>query len=458
MNPSSAPYPNANSYFFPCPPQNPNLAPNFFFHSVPERPPPPPPPQIPLTTATPNPDLSATLSSLTDLLSLSDKTLNSLSSLLHSKTTSLKHQNVNFVSCPYNPHHIMPPESLFLHSLHCPYSLSEDPTSLIDSLYYPKTLNIQNPDENFIAQSIQHSDNAELCFSLDGYFNEFRSNFFYNDCPGVVNFNDLESSNKMFTLPGVLSVDCANFVGNREGDIKCFDKSRFRVLPSDLWAVRREVEGWVDYPSMYSYGVLCSILQLNLIKFGDLRRWIIANSPRYGVVIDVYMADHMCVLFRLCLKAIRKEALSVVGNGMNMKTLSFNCPVLGQVLMWIASQFSILYSEMKAKCFAIHIFRHCVLDVANVVVFPLDSNSRERSTDANHSDARDVKFGEPLEGIIESKVGTEMDESADGEVIFVSQVAASIAALHERSLLEAKIKRLRMPQSLPRHQRYVIKP
>ncbi|KAF2288256.1 hypothetical protein GH714_005319 [Hevea brasiliensis] len=349
----------------------------------------------------------------------------------------------------------MPPESLFRHSLRCPSPLFEDPTSLIDSLHYPKTLNLQNPDKNFIAQPVEDSNNAELCLSLDGYFNEFGSNFFYKDCPGVVNFNDLDNSNKMFTLPGVLSVECTNFVDSRERDIKSFDKNGLRILPSDLWAIRREVMSWVDYPSTYSYGVFCSNLQLNAIKVSDLRRWVIANSPRYGVVIDVYMRDHVCVLFRLCLNAIRREALSFLGHGMNMKTLSYDCPVLGQVLMWIASQLSILYGEMNAKCFAIHIFGQCVLEAANGVLFPWEFDLKERSTelDANDSGLRDVKFGEPLEGSMESKVGKEVDENTDVEGIFVSQVAAAVAALHERSLLEAKIKKLRMPQQLPRYQR-----
>ncbi|KAF2287465.1 hypothetical protein GH714_000676 [Hevea brasiliensis] len=161
------------------------------------------------------------------------------------------------------------------------------------------------------------------------------------------------------------------------------------------------------------------IAQLNAIKVSDLRRWVIANSPRYGVVIDVYMRDHVCVLFRLCLNAIRREALSFIGHGMNMKTLSYDCPVLGQVLMWIASQLSILYGEMNAKCFAIHIFGQCVLEAVNGVLFPWEFDLKERSTelDANDSGLRDVKFGEPLEGSIESKVGNEVDESTDVEEV-----------------------------------------
>ncbi|KAJ6697305.1 hypothetical protein OIU85_003654 [Salix viminalis] len=106
---------------------------------------------------------------------------------------------------------------------------------------------------------------------------------------------------------------------------------------------------------------------------------------------------------------------------MNVKSLK--CPILVQVLMWIASQLSILYGEVNAKCFAIHVLKLCLLEAANeVVVFLLDSCLKE------------------------------MDEG-DDRVIFVTQVAAAVAALHERSILEAKIKLLRVPQQLPRYQR-----
>ncbi|KDP23770.1 hypothetical protein JCGZ_23603 [Jatropha curcas] len=435
MNPSSTAYPN--QYLFPYPPQhpNPNPIPNFFFSAVHQ----PPPRELPPAPATPTLDLSTTLSSLTGLLSLSQQTLSSLSSLLSPQTTSLKSQNANFVACPHNPHHLMPPEFLCLLSLRCPSPLFDDPTSLIDSLHYPKTVKLQTPPKSPFTESIQDS-NTELCFSLDSFYYEFGSNFFYKDCPGVVNSTDLDDSNKTFTLPGVLSVECANFVGSGEGDNKGFVKNGFKILPSDLWAIRREVEGWVEYPSMYSYGVFGVILQLNVIRGTDLRRWLIAHSPHYGVVIDVYMGDHISVLFKLCLKAIRREALSLVDHEVNMKTSSYNCPVLGQVLMWIASHLSGLYGEVNAKCFAIHIFRQCVLEVANGILFPWESNSKEESIDSddNASDIRDLKLNEPLERRIDCEGGTKVAESVDGEVIFVSQVAASVAALHERTLLEAK--------------------
>ncbi|EEF36969.1 conserved hypothetical protein [Ricinus communis] len=437
MNPSSAPYPD---YF-----QNSNYPiPNFVFHSLPQ----PPPPHIPtITPTTPILDLSTTLSSLANLLSLSQQTRNSLSSLIK------PNKNVKFISCPYNPNHLMPPESLFLHSLRCPSPSFQDPISLVNSLHYPKTLNSQNPSNPLF----KNSDNAELCLSLDGFYNEFSSNFFYKDCPGAVQFSDLDSSSKTFLLPAVLSVECANFVARIEEDIKGFDINEFRILPSDLWVIKREVESWADYPSMYSYAVFCAILRLNVIKGSDLRRWIIFNSPRYGVVIDVYMRDHISVLFRLCLNAIRREAFSFMGHQMNVKTSSFNCPVLSQVFMWIVPQLSVLYGERNAKCFAIHIFRQCILDVSNGMLFPLEANVKEISTElnGNGSDVRDIKLQEPLEGSIKCETDAEVEEHVDKEVIFVSQVAASVAALHERALLEAKIQGTRESQSLPRYQRMI---
>ncbi|KAG5224177.1 U11/U12 small nuclear ribonucleoprotein [Salix suchowensis] len=425
MNPST---PHLNHLPFPYPSQNPNPNHNFLLHA----PPPPKPPQVPppITTIL---DLPTTLSALTNLLSHTHQTLSSLSPQI----TLSKPQNANFIPCPFNRHHLMPPESLFLHSLNCPVPLFQHPSSPFDYLHYPNTLNPQDPhkDSNF-TQSIQDPNETDLCFSLDSYYNQFSSHFSYNDCPGAVNLNDLDSSKRMFALPGVLLIECVNFGVSGEREQEGFDKNGFRVLPSDLWAIRREIEGWIDYPSVYSYSVFCLILRLDLIKRSDLRRWIIANSPRYGVVIDVYMRDHICVIFRLCLKAIRKEALSSVSSEMNVKSLK--CPILVQVLMWIGSQLSILYGEVNAKCFAIHVLKQCLLEAANeVVVSLLDSCLKEslKDLDAYENEIKDSK----LEG--------------DDRVIFVTQVAAAVAALHERSILEAKIKLLRVPQQLPRYQR-----
>jgi U11/U12 small nuclear ribonucleoprotein SNRNP48 len=77
-----------------------------------------------------------------------------------------------------------------------------------------------------------------------------------------------------------------------------------------------------------------------------------------------------------------------------------------------------------------------------------------RDLDAYESEIKDSKLEEPRKGSRECKIIKAVDEGDDG-VIFVSQVAAAVAALHERSILEAKIKLLRVPQQLPRYQRYI---
>ncbi|KAB1994797.1 hypothetical protein ES319_D13G121900v1 [Gossypium barbadense] len=78
-----------------------------------------PNPNFPLPPLSQNPNpvcppsLSAALCSLTSLVSLSHRTLDSHSTL----TTSL---NSGLVTCPSNPNHLLPPGSLFSHFLHCP--------------------------------------------------------------------------------------------------------------------------------------------------------------------------------------------------------------------------------------------------------------------------------------------------------------------------------------------------
>ncbi|CAH8387394.1 unnamed protein product [Eruca vesicaria subsp. sativa] len=166
------------------PPSFPNyLNPNpNFFH-------PPPPPPIR--------DLSATLSSLQSLLSESQRTLASLSQNL----SSLLHKD-GFVQCPFDPNHQMPPEALFLHSLHCHNPL--DLTPFLESFSsYRNTLELP------IKPELNNVD--DLCFSLDDV-TDFGNNFFYNDCPAVVNFSEFNSKTRRFTLPSVLllSVECSD--------------------------------------------------------------------------------------------------------------------------------------------------------------------------------------------------------------------------------------------------------
>lgn len=283
----------------------------------------------------------------------------------------------------------------------------------------------------------------------------------------MVNFSALDGINRTFTLPVFLSVECANFAGNEDEERKDFERGNRKILPSELWAVRAEVEAWNEYPSVYSYRVLYAILGLDFIRECDLARWVIANSPRYGVVIDTAMRDHIFLLCRLCLKAIVKEALNLVGNRDSEKILessNFSCPTLVQVLMWLASQLSILYGEMNGKFFALNIFKQCVLDSALSLLFFSGETSMSETPSLKEipqnlvdSNGNDINFSEvqnPLKRSTNGEVNSVVEESVTGGVILVSQVAAAIAAFHERSLLEGRIKALRFQQPLNNYQRY----
>ncbi|CAN7051955.1 unnamed protein product [Brassica oleracea var. botrytis] len=179
----------------------------------------------------------------------------------------------------------MPPEALVLHSLRCPSTL--DLTPLLGSFSsYRNTLEL--PCETEL-----NNGDGDLCFSLDDV-----TDFFYNDCPGAVNFSDLDGKTRRFTLPTVLSVECS------------------------------ELE--------------------EAVEISELRAWILVNSTRYGVVIDTYMSDHVLLLFRLSMKAVVKEAIvfmlesdaNVVAEEriFTCKSRTYECPVLFRVLSWLASR------------------------------------------------------------------------------------------------------------------------
>lgn len=301
---------------------------------------------------------------------------------------------------------------------------------------------------------------------MDEFYADFGSNLFYHDCPGVVNLSAVDGVNRTFSLPAVLSVQCANFVSKGDVETKSFERERRKILPSELWAIRAEVEAWNEYPTGYSYRVLCAILGLDLTKEHGLARWVIANSPKYGVVIDAAMRDHMFLLCRLCLKAILKEAMSFVDNR-NLEMISgsrnFSCPILVQVLMWLTSQLSVLYGEVSGKLFAISILKQCILEAASsLLIFPLEQKMTEspalkevpQSSDVNSNDIKDLEVQKPPKKITSGEQNSIVEESVTSGVILVSQVAAAIAALHERSLLEEKIEGLRFDRPLNNYQRY----
>lgn len=307
--------------------------------------------------------------------------------------------------------------------------------------------------------------------------------FFYQDCPAAVALSDFHASTsiskKTLALPGILCMECANVVCLSDGEAKKnaegFGEVGLRVLCSDLWFIRREVESWRDYEhmSMYSFNVFCAILGLRVVNVSDLSKWVLVNSPRFGVVIDVYMRDHISVLVGLCLKAVISEALGFLELVKSqelergLKSMNLKCPVLKQVLMWLASQLSVLYGQVSGKNFAIEIFKQCILESASgLLLFPLEQSLTESldlkegdlTLHASSSGAGDVRVQEPLERNANSGLDETVGETVHSKVIFVSHVAAAVAALHERSLLEEKIRALRglrVSQSLSSHQRYV---
>ncbi|CAN6889313.1 unnamed protein product [Brassica oleracea] len=275
----------------------------------------------------------------------------------------------------------------------------------------------------------------DLCFSLDDV-TDFGNNFFYNDCPGAVNFSELDGKTRRFTLPSVLlSVECSEFEGS-----SVLEKS-LRLLPSDVCAIKSEIGGWRDYPISYSYSVLSSILSSEAVEISELRTWILVNSTRYGVVIDTFMSDHVFLLFRLSMKAVVKEAIVFMRESdanaageQSCKSRTFECPVLVRVLSWLASQLGVLYGQGNGKFFALDMLKQFVeVSASRIMLF----RSPESSGVLKDLD-EDVKIGKALDS---------------GQVISVSRVAAAVAALYERSILEGKMRAIRYAQPLTRYQR-----
>ena len=365
------------------------------------------------------------------------------------------------MQCPSNPHHWIPPNFLFLHSLQCPSEIDVNP--LLDTLQYPRTLKSEQQlnEQNKFVQPLQ-DPTAELCFSLDDYV-DFDSNFFYQNCPGVVSLSDHDASpGRIFTLPGVLSIECANFVCHDDRETEEFQGNCVKAIPSELWVIRRELEQWNDFPNAYPYVVLKALLCLESAKECDVSMWLIVNSPRFGVVIDVAMRDHMLVLFGLCLKAICREALHSYRSSfrsemddnvvrLNPKSVNFRCPALIEVLRWLSSQLSILYGEANARSFIVTMLKHLLPKVASQASF---FRLNRKTSETSVSDCGTDLFTSQPSGRVTDNAGEgTADETMFSKPIFVYQIAAAIAALHERSLLEARIKALRMPVPLTSYQR-----
>lgn len=272
-----------------------------------------------------------------------------------------------------------------------------------------------------------------------------------------------DATGRTFTLPGILSAECANYIGSGES-IEGFDRdcaSSLRLLPSELWLVRSEIEAWSDYPVMYSYCVVRAIVLRSLVgEECGFMRWVIVNSPRYGVVIDAPMRDHIVLLFCLCLKAIVREATGLVNLVLRRDAMesnpvdtSFKCPVLVDVLKWLSFQLSVLYGEVNGKFFSVNMLKQWILSASlNLSLFPLE----QKTPGSPALRDTDSESGDSFEKSVEDDGNSMPGESVDSKVIFVSQVAAAVAALHERSLLEQKIKVLRGGHRLTNYQRYVL--
>ncbi|KAL3370949.1 hypothetical protein AABB24_007794 [Solanum stoloniferum] len=419
-------------------------------------PPPPPPPYFhhPTPASALAYDLPGALSSLTSLLNLSSTTLNSLSSLLPIPLVPPS-PSPALIPCPFNPNHRLPLSSLFSHSLHCaPISSSSADyiQTLIQHLKYPHTLHSSNPFTLPLLES-----QSDLCFSLETYLDFENPTFCYSNCPGVVSFpiRGENANPPMLTLLAVLSSECANFGQNLIG----FPKEIVsQLLPSEVYAIRNETDHWNEFPFMYSYRVLRAILGLGMSSVECLSTWVVANSARYySVVLDLAMRDHILVLFKLCLKAIVRESNDLASTFCNgeaeesvLSNRSFKCPVLVQVFVWLGTQLSVLYGEMNGKLFAINMLKQCICDSA------FSSCMFNESTDMKSGDdnlQEPQESGEPLKRRMENEGTNVMDETLSKSAIFVSQVAAAVAALYERSMLEEKLKALRSLPSLPAYQR-----
>ncbi|THG16663.1 hypothetical protein TEA_006508 [Camellia sinensis var. sinensis] len=133
--------------------------------------------------------------------------------------------------------------------------------------------------------SSSNNSNAWLAEELDSTSQQklkwVRNNYMiYNYC----------TDSKRF--PQGLPPECSD-----NGEIKGFSRDCVRLLPSELWLVRNEIESWRDYPIAYLYRVLRIILCFVMAEDCDFLKWIIVNSPCYDVVIDVPMKDHISLSF-----------------------------------------------------------------------------------------------------------------------------------------------------------------
>ncbi|KAJ3697356.1 hypothetical protein LUZ61_001061 [Rhynchospora tenuis] len=393
-------------------------------HGFPSIPPPQPPLPLPLPLPPPPPaDLATTISQLKSLLSFASSTLSSLpfpSPPLHSPP---------LLPCPYNPHHLLPPESLYRHFLNCP-----SPLPPLHSIPPLKPHSQTQDNETSFPPTCSDSDSdTDFVFSLESEIGDLGSMFIYKDCPGVV--SSVPELAKSFTLPGFLLSECGNLTTSENDASSCKFAS---ILPSEYWVLRSEVDAWQSFPVSYSYTALRAILGFTTVSEGDLKKWVISNSPKYGIIIDVAVRDHIWFLLKVCLKAVRREALCSLdtffrNDGVSDPKVLISCPKLAGGFSWLSNQLSILYGEVHARSFSLGMIKEAILR-SGCCILVSEFDERDEETDVRKS-------------------GEVASEGACNGNVLVSDVACAIGALHQRAFLEQNIRALRSTQSVPKHHR-----
>ncbi|OEL16754.1 hypothetical protein BAE44_0022226 [Dichanthelium oligosanthes] len=258
----------------------------------------------------------------------------------------------------------------------------------------------------------------------------------YSDCPAVVRTTPTPIPT-VSTLPTFIAAECADFSSSSTDQSPSHPP---RVLPSELSLLRRELDSWGAgghyLPGSYSYAVtrVAAAFRLGVAPRweAEMRRWVLGNSPRYGVKIDVAEADHIWVLLWLCLKGAAAEAGCSLegmqngdvneGIGFDPRAMRFECPRLVEGVSWLGAQLGALYGESNGRLFALAAVKVAVLQMAYCLAVGVGDG---------------VAGGE---GEVGAGGGAGEKESDAGDLVaspvFLSQVAAAIVALYERFSLE----------------------
>jgi U11/U12 small nuclear ribonucleoprotein SNRNP48 len=172
----------------------------------------------------------------------------------------------------------------------------------------------------------------------------------------------------------------------------------------------------------------------------QLQRWLLTSSASHGVAIDAATRDHIFLLVKLCLTAAAAEAeCSLERHALNgqsgevrvdPRALTFECPRLADGVSWLAAQLEVLYGEGGGGLLAVAVVKEAILRLGSCLAAGVGDGAGGTS---GGSGVRDT----------------------GAERIFLSQVAAAIAALHERLSLEKKIRALRAPRP-SKHQLYAF--